>query len=225
MLLKSFKQWPQSSYVLDMIYDTKLHLMVKLQFWRSGERRVMLYCHYSQVNFNPDCLYRLVSYRWVKLFAFDTVWNASKISQLKSRHSVIMKITWKLEIVFLLLFFSFFFFNNFPLILITIKWIIETFEYFYLLDLDEYFLVNKQKNFTINHFDLSRYIPSHHVFPHIHSYIRTHICDGASSLANHGLIPLSIHWMFHKLEIFWDNMKWFAMSPSCVFKIQTMNQT
>ena len=28
-------------------YDTKLYLMVRLQFWRSGEYGVPLHCHYS----------------------------------------------------------------------------------------------------------------------------------------------------------------------------------
>ena len=33
-------------------YDTKLHLMVKHQLWRSGEFRVLLHCSYSQVPYN-----------------------------------------------------------------------------------------------------------------------------------------------------------------------------
>ena len=33
-------------------YDTKLHLMVTLQFWRSVECGVLLHCHYFQVH--PD---------------------------------------------------------------------------------------------------------------------------------------------------------------------------
>ena len=28
-------------------YETKLHLMIRLQFWRSGECGVPLHCHYS----------------------------------------------------------------------------------------------------------------------------------------------------------------------------------
>ena len=31
-------------------YDTKLHLVVGLQFWRSGECRIPLHSHYSQVH-------------------------------------------------------------------------------------------------------------------------------------------------------------------------------
>ena len=34
-------------------YDTKLHLMVRLQFWRSGEYRVPLHCHYFQAHSDP----------------------------------------------------------------------------------------------------------------------------------------------------------------------------
>ena len=33
-------------------YNTKLHLMVRIQFWNLGECRVPLHCHYSHVNFD-----------------------------------------------------------------------------------------------------------------------------------------------------------------------------
>ena len=34
-------------------YDTKLHLMVRLQFWRSRMYGVPLHCYYSQVHSDP----------------------------------------------------------------------------------------------------------------------------------------------------------------------------
>ena len=34
-------------------YDTKLHLMVKLYFWRSEECKAHLHCHDSQVHSDP----------------------------------------------------------------------------------------------------------------------------------------------------------------------------
>ena len=35
-------------------YDTKLHLILKLQFWRSRECGVALHCYYSKVHSDPD---------------------------------------------------------------------------------------------------------------------------------------------------------------------------
>ena len=35
-------------------YDTKLHLMVRLQSWSFGEYGVPLHCHYAQVHFDPE---------------------------------------------------------------------------------------------------------------------------------------------------------------------------
>ena len=37
-------------------YDPKLHLMVRLHFWRSGEYGVHLHCHYFKVQSYPICL-------------------------------------------------------------------------------------------------------------------------------------------------------------------------
>ena len=36
---------------MSLVYDTKLHLMVRLHLWRSAECRVPLHCHYSQLLF------------------------------------------------------------------------------------------------------------------------------------------------------------------------------
>ena len=41
------------------MYDIKLHLMVKLQFWRSKKCGIFLHCHYSQVHFDLEWLYLL----------------------------------------------------------------------------------------------------------------------------------------------------------------------
>ena len=35
-------------------YNTKLHLVVRFQLWRSGECRVCIHCHYSQIHSEPD---------------------------------------------------------------------------------------------------------------------------------------------------------------------------
>ena len=35
-------------------YNTKMHLMVRHQFWRSEECGVSLHCHYSQVHSDPE---------------------------------------------------------------------------------------------------------------------------------------------------------------------------
>ena len=47
-------------------FDTKLHLMVKLQFQSSGECGVHLHCHYSQVHSDPEWYYLLGSHLWIK---------------------------------------------------------------------------------------------------------------------------------------------------------------
>ena len=52
-------------------YDTRLHLSVRFQFARSGESKVPLHYHYSQVHFDLEWKYLLISYLWVKLFVFD----------------------------------------------------------------------------------------------------------------------------------------------------------
>ena len=46
-------------------YDTKLHLMVRLQSC-SFEVRVPLYCHYSQIHSEPEWSYQLESHMWVQ---------------------------------------------------------------------------------------------------------------------------------------------------------------
>ena len=48
------------------VYDTKLHLMVKLQFWRSVEFGVPLHCHYALIHFDLEWQYLLGSYLFVK---------------------------------------------------------------------------------------------------------------------------------------------------------------
>ena len=53
-------------------YDTKLNLMVRLQFWRSREFSILFHCHYSQVH--SDWLYILgshVSVKYIRLFFFS----------------------------------------------------------------------------------------------------------------------------------------------------------
>ena len=60
-------------------YDTKLHLMVRLLFWRSGEYGVTLHCHYTQVHPNLEWLYLFRSHLGVKfickLFEYMTSFN------------------------------------------------------------------------------------------------------------------------------------------------------
>ena len=34
-------------------HNTKLHLVVRLQFWSSEQREVPIYCHHSQVHSDP----------------------------------------------------------------------------------------------------------------------------------------------------------------------------
>ena len=36
-------------------YDTKPHLVVRLQFWRTEECGVCLHCHYTQIHSDPKC--------------------------------------------------------------------------------------------------------------------------------------------------------------------------
>ena len=44
--IRSPKKWGCPGYV------TRLHLMVRLEFWRSGECGVLFHCHYSHVHFD-----------------------------------------------------------------------------------------------------------------------------------------------------------------------------
>ena len=54
-------------------YDIKLHLIMRIQFWRSWEYGVLLRCHYSHVHSDPDRYYLIGSYLWVK----KTVWHSN----------------------------------------------------------------------------------------------------------------------------------------------------
>ena len=55
--------------------DTKSHLFIKLQFLRSGVYGVLLLCHYSQVNSNPEpeCLYLLGYHLFFKLISLKII--------------------------------------------------------------------------------------------------------------------------------------------------------
>ena len=47
-------------------YDTKLHLMTKLQFWRSGECGISLHCHYSHLYWSGVIVpVRVSSMSWI----------------------------------------------------------------------------------------------------------------------------------------------------------------
>ena len=48
--LTIYWQYPQQRDKKCLEYDTKLHLIVRLQFRRSGECSIRFHCHYSQVH-------------------------------------------------------------------------------------------------------------------------------------------------------------------------------
>ena len=51
-------QWGKSTPKKECLeYDTKLHLIIRLQFWQSCEYGVRFHCHYSQVYFELKWLY------------------------------------------------------------------------------------------------------------------------------------------------------------------------
>ena len=50
-------------------YDTKHQLMVRLQFWRSGDCGIPFHCYYTLVHSNPDWEYLLGYYLWIKLIS------------------------------------------------------------------------------------------------------------------------------------------------------------
>ena len=65
------------------VYDTKLHLGVRLQFWRSEECCVPLYIHYSHVHSGGGLVgpIRMQSMRQIELFAsyLSLIWTLNII--------------------------------------------------------------------------------------------------------------------------------------------------
>ena len=54
-------------------YDIKLHLMVRLRFWGSGECALLLHCHYSQFYTDLESFYLLGCNLWVKLICLKVL--------------------------------------------------------------------------------------------------------------------------------------------------------
>ena len=47
-----YSEIPEVTWYEPLYNNTKLHLMVRIQFWRPGKYGVPLHCHYSQVYFD-----------------------------------------------------------------------------------------------------------------------------------------------------------------------------
>ena len=70
-------------------HDIKLHLMVRLKFWSSGENGMHLHGYYSQIHFDLEWQYFLESHLRVKLISlklFIFKKAICKIKSLKKRH-------------------------------------------------------------------------------------------------------------------------------------------
>ena len=73
---REVRPYPKKEYIT---YDSKLHLMVRLQFKRSEESGVTLLCHYTQVHSNKVWYYLWEFDKWVKQICFEIICIWSRI--------------------------------------------------------------------------------------------------------------------------------------------------